>query len=58
MSNAFVRGGRRGLGYAKFLSCLWGCLRVQGFRVNDKKNYGFCGGRTRFFIYRVGGGGS
>jgi hypothetical protein len=46
MTNAYVRGGRKGLGYASFLG------------VESKKNYGFCGSRPRFFIYKVGGGGS
>jgi hypothetical protein len=27
-------------------------------RVEGKKNLGFCGGRIRFFIFKVGGGGS
>ncbi len=58
MTNEFVRGRMRGVGYAKSLSWLWGCLGVQGFNVESKKLFGFCGGRTRFFISRVGGGGS
>jgi hypothetical protein len=53
MTNASVRGGSRGLGYAKFLSWLWGHLGVQG-----KKKSRFCECITRFLISRVGGGGS
>jgi len=58
MTNASIRGGNRGLGYAKFLSWLWGHLGVQGFGVQGKKKSRFCEGITRFFISRVGGGGS
>jgi hypothetical protein len=61
MKNAFVEGlgwGSRGLGYEIFLSWLWGCLGVQGFRVEGKKISTFCKGKTWFFFSRVGGGGS
>jgi hypothetical protein len=57
MTNASIRGGSKGLGYAKFL-WLWGHLGVQGFRVQNKKKSRFCEGITRFFISKVGGGGS
>ncbi len=58
MTNEFVRGGMKGVGYAKYLSWLWACLGVQGFNIKGKKLFGFCGSKTRFFIFRVGGGGS
>jgi len=35
-----------------------GMFRGKWFNIEGKKLFGFCGGRTRFFISTVGGGGS